>query len=138
MNAYARTSNLAAYQNAATHGGVAASDPHGLIVMLMDGALERIATARGCMQRGDVTEKARLLNRTVSIVAELRGSLDLSAGGQIATNLSELYDYMNRRLMAALANNQLEPLDEVSKLLSDIRSAWVAIPQQARVRRAGP
>lgn len=138
MNAYARTSNLAAYQSAATHGGVAASDPHGLIVMLMDGALERIATARGCMQRGDVTEKARLLNRTVSIVAELRGSLDLSAGGQIATNLSELYDYMNRRLMAALANNQLEPLDEVSKLLSDIRSAWVAIPQQARVRRAGP
>jgi flagellar protein FliS len=90
------------------------------------------------MQRGDVTEKARLLNRTVSIVAELRGSLDLSAGGQIATNLSELYDYMNRRLMTALANNQLEPLDEVSKLLSDIRSAWVAIPQQARVRRAGP
>ena len=138
MNAYARTSNLAAYQNAATHGGVAASDPHGLIVMLMDGALERIATARGCMQRGDVTEKARLLNRTVSIVAELRGSLDLSAGGQIAMNLSELYDYMNRRLMVALANNQLEPLDEVSKLLADIRSAWVAIPQQARARRAGP
>jgi flagellar secretion chaperone FliS len=138
MNAYARTSNLAAYQNAATHGGVAASDPHGLIVMLMDGALERIATARGCMQRGDVTEKARLLNRTVSIVAELRGSLDLSAGGQIANNLSELYDYMNRRLMVALANNQLEPLDEVSKLLADIRSAWVAIPQQARARRAGP
>ena len=138
MNAYARTSNLAAYQNAATHGGVAASDPHGLIVMLMDGALERIATARGCMQRGDITEKARLLNRTVSIVAELRGSLDLSAGGQIAANLSELYDYMNRRLMAALANNQLEPLDEVSKLLADIRSAWVAIPQQARARKAGP
>jgi flagellar secretion chaperone FliS len=138
MNAYARTSNLAAYQNAATHGGVAASDPHGLIVMLMDGALERIATARGCMQRGDVTEKARLLNRTVSIVAELRGSLDLSAGGQIAANLSELYDYMNRRLMVALANNQLEPLDEVSKLLADIRSAWVTIPQQARARRVGP
>ena len=138
MNAYARTSNLAAYQNAAAHGGVAASDPHGLVVMLMDGALERIAMARGAMQRNDVTEKARLLNRTVSIVAELRGSLDLSAGGQIAANLSELYDYMNRRLMLALANNQIEPLDEVSKLLTEIRSAWVAIPPQARTRKVGP
>jgi flagellar protein FliS len=138
MNAYARTSNLAAYQSAATHGGVAASDPHGLIVMLMDGALERIAMARGAMQRNDVTEKARLLNRTVSIVAELRGSLDLSAGGQIAANLSELYDYMNRRLMLALANNQIEPLDEVSKLLTDIRGAWVAIPQQARASKVSP
>ncbi|MFL6577744.1 MAG: flagellar export chaperone FliS, partial [Povalibacter sp.] len=106
--------------------------------MLMDGALERIAMARGAMQRGDVSEKARLLNRTVSIVAELRGSLDLSAGGQIAANLSELYDYMNRRLLTALANNQIDALDEVSRLLTDIRSAWVAIPAQARVRKAGP
>ena len=138
MSVYARTSNLAAYQSAAAHGGVAASDPHGLIVMLMDGALERIAMARGAMQRNDVTEKARLLNRTVSIVAELRGSLDLSAGGQIAANLSELYDYMNRRLMLALANNQIESLDEVSKLLTEIRSAWVAIPPQARTRKVGP
>lgn len=138
MNAYARTSNLAAYQSTAAHGGVAAADPHRLIVMLMDGALERIATARGCMQRGETTEKARLLNRAVSIVAELRGSLDLSAGGQIAANLSELYDYMTRRLMAALANNQAEPLDEVSRLLGDIRSAWVAIPPQAQARPAAP
>ncbi|MFL6551391.1 MAG: flagellar export chaperone FliS [Povalibacter sp.] len=138
MSVYARTSNLAAYQSAAAHGGVAASDPHGLVVMLMDGALERIAMARGAMQRGDTTEKARLLNRTVSIVAELRGSLDLSAGGQIAANLSELYDYMNRRLLTALANNQIDALDEVSRLLTDIRSAWVAIPAQARVRKAGP
>ena len=138
MSVYARTSNLAAYQSAATHGGVAASDPHRLIVMLMDGALERIATARGCMQRGETAEKARLLNRTVSIVAELRGSLDLSAGGQIAANLSELYDYMNRRLLAGLANNQLDALDEVSKLLNEIRSAWVDIPTHARVRQATP
>jgi flagellar protein FliS len=138
MNAYARTSNLAAYQSAAAHGGVAASDPHRLIVMLMDGALERIATARGCMQRGETAEKARLLNRSVQIVAELRGSLDLSAGGQIAANLSELYDYMTRRLLSALANNQVELLDEVSKLLNDIRSAWVAIPAQAQKRPGTP
>ncbi|HEY6642626.1 flagellar export chaperone FliS [Povalibacter sp.] len=135
MNAYVRTSNLAAYQSAAAHGGVAASDPHRLIVMLMDGALERIATARGCMQRGETAEKARLLNRTVSIVAELRGSLDMTAGGQIAANLSELYDYMNRRLLTALANNQMEPLDEVSGLLNELRGAWITIPADARTRQ---
>lgn len=138
MNAYARTSNLAAYQNAAAHGGVAASDPHGLVVMLMDGALERIATARGCMQRGETTEKARLLNRTAAIIAELRGSLDMSAGGQIAANLSALYEYIATRLLSAQANNQIEPLDEASKLLGEIRSAWVQIPPQARTRKVNP
>lgn len=124
---------MAAYQSAAAHGGVAASDPHGLVVMLMDGALERIVTARGCMQRGEMIEKARLLNRAVSIVGELRSSLDLSAGGQIAVNLSELYDYMCRRLLTATSENRVEMLDEVTRLLHEIRGAWVAIPPQARM-----
>lgn len=131
MQAYSR-SNLAAYQSTAAHGGVAASDPHGLIVLLMDGALERIATARGCMQRGETAEKVRLLNRTVSIVAELRGCLDLNKGGQLATNLSELYDYMCRRLLAANSENNPQLLDEVSSLLHEIRGAWVAIGAQVR------
>lgn len=37
---------LAAYSSAQAHGGVAAADPHRLIVMLMDGALERLHTDR--------------------------------------------------------------------------------------------
>src|SRR5688572_848147 len=125
-------SNLAAYQSAAAHGGVAASDPHRLIVMLMDGAIERIATARGCMQRSETTEKARLINRAVSIVGELRNSLDLRRGGQIAANLAELYDYICRRLLLATTENKVEMLDEVSSLLHEIRSAWLAIAPEAR------
>ena len=123
---------LAAYSSAQAHGGVAAADPHRLIVMLLDGALERIATARGCMTRGDTAEKARLINRAVSIIGELRSSLDLNSGGPIAVNLGELYDYMCRRLLKATAENRVEMLDEVTKLLNEIRTAWVAIPNEAR------
>jgi flagellar secretion chaperone FliS len=125
---------LAAYSSAQAHGGVAAADPHRLIVMLMDGALERIATARGCMTRGDTAEKARLINRAVSIIGELRSSLDLNSGGPIALNLGELYDYMCRRLLKATAENRVEMLDEVTKLLNEIRTAWVSIPNEARAR----
>jgi flagellar secretion chaperone FliS len=137
MSGYARTSNLAAYQSAAAHGGVAAADPHKLIVMLLDGALERISTARGCMERNETSEKAKLLNRAVSIIGELRSSLDMSKGGQIATNLGELYDYMCRQLMKANAENKADTLEHVSKLLREIRGAWVAIPPDARTRPAG-
>jgi flagellar protein FliS len=125
---------LAAYSSAQAHGGVAAADPHRLIVMLMDGALERISTARGCMTRGETSEKARLLNRAVSIIGELRNSLDLKSGGQLAVNLGELYDYMGRSLLKATAENRVELLDEVAKLLNEIRTAWVAIPNEARSR----
>jgi flagellar secretion chaperone FliS len=134
MLGHARSSNLAAYQSAAAHGGVAASDPHRLIVMLMDGAIERIATARGCMQRGETAEKGRLINRAISIIGELRNSLDLRNGGQIAANLAELYDYICRRLLSATTENKVEMLDEVSALLHEIRGAWLAIAPEARAR----
>lgn len=134
MSAYSRASNLAAYQSAAAHGGVAISDPHRLTLMLMDGALERINAARGCIERGEIAEKAKLLNRTISILGELRGSLDMSGGGQIATNLSDLYDYMCRRLLVSNSDNKVEMLDEVSGLLQEIRGAWVSIPPAARAR----
>ena len=125
---------LAAYSSAQAHGGVAAADPHRLIVMLMDGALERIVTARGCMARGETAEKARLINRAVSIIGELRSSLDFNGGGPIAANLGELYDYMCRRLLKATADDRTEMLDEVTKLLTQIRTAWVAIPTEARAK----
>lgn len=128
MTAYSRSSNLAAYQTVAAHGGVAAADPHRLILMLLDGALERIASAKGAMQNGVPEARARLLHRVVSIIDELRGSLNLEAGGEIAANMAALYDYSSGLLMRANLENRTDLLDEVSHLLREIRSAWIQIP----------
>ena len=120
---------LAAYRSTAVHAGVDAADPHRLVVMLMDGALERIAAASGLMKHGGGIEKAQLLNRAVGIIDELRNSLNLKAGGAIATNLDALYEYMCQRIMQANAQNKPEWLDEVSRLLGEIRSAWLQMPR---------
>jgi flagellar protein FliS len=135
MSAYPRASNLTAYQNAATHGGIAAANPHGLIMMLLEGALERIAGARGRMVNGLVGEKAELIAKTLAIVDELRGSLDLTRGGEIAANLDALYAYISQQLIKANVDNRPELLDEVSSLLKEIHSAWIALPLE--VRRGG-
>jgi len=65
----------------------------------------------------------------VAIIDELRNCLDFKAGGALATNLDSLYEYMCQRLMQASASNKPEWLDEVSRLLTEIRSAWLQIPQ---------
>ena len=121
--------NLAAYRSTAVHSGVDAADPHRLVVMLMDGALERIAAASGMMKHGGGVEKAQLLHRVVAIIDELRNSLNLKAGGAIAANLDSLYEYMCQRIMQANAQNKPEWLDEVSRLLTEIRSAWLQMPR---------
>ena len=130
-------SKLAAYRSTSAHAGVAAADPHRLVVMLMDGALERIATARGLMSNGTgVADKAQLLQRAVAIIDELRGSLNLKAGGELAHNLDALYEYMCMRLVQANSSNRPEWLDEVSRLLNEIRAAWLQIPAQGRAQVA--
>ena len=126
----------AAYSSVSAHGGVAAADPHKLILMLMDGALERIALARGRIQHQELTEKNRLLSAAVMIIDELKSSLNIKGGGVIAANLDDLYDYMSRQLISANLQNNVEILDEVTHLLREIRSAWVLLPPEARQPRA--
>jgi flagellar protein FliS len=127
MTAYSRSSNLAAYQSVSVHGGVAASDPHRLVLMLMDGAIERIMAARGVIENGAPEARSRLLHRAVAIIDELRGSLNTELGGELAANMADLYEYSSRQLMRANLEGRTEPLDEVAKLLREIRSAWIQI-----------
>lgn len=131
MTATTRANSLAAYQMVATHGGVAAADPHGLILMLLDGALERIAKARGATERGAVADRLAHLNRTLAIIGELRASLVTGSSG-IAENLDSLYDFMSRQLLQAHVDTRPELLDRVAIILGEIRSAWAAIPAAAR------
>lgn len=132
MSGYARNSKLAAYQSVSVHGSVAGADPHRLVLMLMDGVLERLAIARGCMERGEIARKAQLLHNCTTLIAELRGSLNMKDGAELARNLSDLYEYMARQLVRANAENKPEMIREVTSLLAEVRSAWVAIGPEIR------
>jgi flagellar secretion chaperone FliS len=132
VSAQNRNAKLAAYQSVAVHGGVANADRHGLVLMLMDGALERMSRAVGCIERGETARKAALLHSSVTLIAELRGSLNLAEGGALAQNLNNLYDYMTRRLMLANATNDPKRISEVLDLLNEIRGAWAAIGPSIR------
>ncbi len=132
MSSFAGKSKLAAYQSVSVHGGVANADPHGLVMMLMDACAERLAIAAGCIERREIVRMAKLLHSCVTILTELRGSLNLAAGGPLAENLSNLYDYMMRQLLLANVNSNASPVKEVLGLLNEIRSAWIAIGPQVR------
>jgi flagellar protein FliS len=66
------------------------------------------------------------------IIGELRGCLNITEGGPLAQNLSDLYDYMIRQLMMANARSDTGLVMEVSRLLDEIRSAWIAIGPEVR------
>ncbi|MDX1250736.1 MAG: flagellar export chaperone FliS [Gammaproteobacteria bacterium] len=119
---------LQQYSQVGAQTGVAYAGPHRLIQMLLDGAIDKIALAKGYMLRGDVPQKGNHISWAISIINGLRMSLDKTAGGGIAQHLDDLYDYMERRLFEANLKNDPEMLGEVSALLHKVKEAWDAIP----------
>jgi flagellar protein FliS len=121
-----------AYKQVRTQGGIETADPHGLITMLMDGALERIRFALGCMLTGNVAGKGGAISKAIEIVGALQSGLNHEVKSPLVGQLEGLYDYMNRRLLHANLHNDSDALEEITRLLSQIRDSWVAIPVQAR------
>ena len=121
-----------AYQGVNVATSVGTSDPHALVSMLFDGALEALNQAQGHMAAGRVLEKGQALGKAARIVEEgLKASLDRRAGGALAQQLASLYDYATMRLLQANLRNDGKALAEVTGLLGDLRDAWARIGRSA-------
>lgn len=124
------TSAIKAYNRVGIESGVGTADPHQLISMLYQGALLAIANAKNGMLRKDIATKGAAISKAIMIIDEgLNASLNKDAGGELAHNLAALYDYMSIRLLTANLNNDMAALDEVARLLADLKQAWDGIRQ---------
>lgn len=123
-------SALSFYRQVNSQTGVIDADPHRLIQLLLDGALDRIAQAKGALIAGDTAAMGEALGKAIGILSGLQGSLDMERGGEIAANLNRLYDYMSLRLLDVHREKESASLDEVVGLLGNIKSGWDAIRPQ--------
>lgn len=122
----------AAYRQTGVASRSLESNPHQLVAQLLAGALERIRLARTLTVRGERGRKAEAIRGAAAIVDALRLALDQRRGGQIATQLDALYDYVGRRLVEANAGDDVAMLEECEGLLSSIDGAWNQIGGTAR------
>lgn len=126
MNPY---SALDQYQSVKLQGQVATSPNHGLVSLLLDRILEKIAHANGAIERGDVAARGNAISDAIRIVDNLRAGLNKAQGGDVAANLQGLYDYIEKRLVEANAKADLTALTEVASLIAEIKSGWDGISE---------
>ncbi len=124
--------NIESYAQVNKYSGITDASPHRLVQMLLEGALEKIAAARYLLKRNDFAKKGEVIGQIIAIIGGLRSSLNKEAGGDLAENLDQLYDYMERQLLVANFKNDENILDEVSSLLKEIKTGWDAIPVEIR------
>lgn len=117
----------AIYQQNSVRGLVEGADPHKLVSMLLDGAIDQIVKARGHLIHQDVAAKGRSIANAVAIVGALRNSLDHKVDRTLCQRLDSLYEYVTHRLLFAQLNDDHAALDEVAALLAPIRDGWQAV-----------
>ncbi len=104
------------------------SDRIQVVTMLYDGAVNFIAKAREKMDRGDSIGKSLYIKKTTAIVHELSGSIDME-GGEIATNLKNLYGFVLESLAKADISNNRDALNDAEKVVEILRGAWHEIQE---------
>jgi flagellar protein FliS len=104
--------------------------PLELVVMLYDGALKFMGTAREAIERRDIPARREALSRTLAIISELQSTLNLAEGGQVAIELDRLYSYSNARLLEAAMKNEVAAVDDVKRVFEILRDGWNTIATQ--------
>lgn len=118
------------YRQNHVQGGVETASPHRLVQMLMEGVQDKLRAAKGFMASNNIAKKGEHISWAISIIDSLRACLNVEQGGQVAENLSGLYDYMEIRLLEANIKNDPAIIDEIGQLMAQIKSGWDAIPAE--------
>lgn len=125
---------IKAYTNVGIESSLDSADPHKLILMLYQGALLAIVAAKRHMLRKETAQKGKSISHAIAIIESgLLASLDITTGGELAKNLASLYEYMSSRLISSNLKNDVEILDEVALLLTDLKGAWESVRQPTLV-----
>jgi flagellar protein FliS len=122
-----RQSGLAQYQQVQVDAKAEDASPHRLIQMLMEGGLQRMAEAKGAIQREDMLEKGHAIGKAGAIMMGLRSSLNMEAGGELARNMDAMYEFIIHRLTEANLANDCSAIDDCCQVLRTIKEGWDGI-----------
>ena len=120
MSAYAPAPN--AYRESA----VLTATPEQLVVMLYDGANRFLTQSAIAMRDGRAGLAGEKLRRAEAIIDELLATLDMSVG-EVAERLQALYLFFKEHLIAARIEQSPAKVEEVARLMRELRTAWAGI-----------
>lgn len=110
-----------------SHIQVETADQKKLILMVYDAATRFCKEAREAITSGNVRNKGIAIQKAYDAIAELRKSLDMERGREVAESLNKLYAFLGHQLTLANLNNDAEVLDSVITVLTDMRNTWVSV-----------
>lgn len=124
--------NLQAYKKVNIESSILSADPHQVIVMMYDGALESMSKAKGAIERNELGLKSEMLTKAVNILSALQNALDKDTQPEISENFEVLYNFCISRLNDVNIDLDISGIEEVYGYIKPLRDAWKAIPEESK------
>ncbi len=109
------------------------ASPVGLVIMLYDRAIVLLNKAKDEISEKQYEAKGLTLDKATDIVFELLTTLDKDKGGEIASSLSDLYNFVLREISNANSKLDTKSLDNAVKIMSELREAWESIKDNKEI-----
>lgn len=106
--------------------------PQDLTLMLYEGLIKFTMLAKRNIENGLIQEKNTNIQKAQAIIMELQLTLNKSIS--LSTDLNNLYDYMQGRLVDANVQNDIVAIDEVIGFAEEFRETWKEAMKLARQR----
>ena len=107
--------------------GVLTADPKRLVLLCYEEAIKNLKIAKAKYVSREYEKKAQALQKVTDIICALNSALDFKKGGEVASNLRALYNYMTYRLLEADLKKDLKAMDHIIWMLVELKSAWEEI-----------
>lgn len=91
-----------------------------LLIMLYKGCIKFLRLAKKGIQEENIEMANEYILRSQDIIKELMNTLNREQGGQIAENLYNLYDFMNRQLIEANVRKDTAPIEIVEDMMLEL------------------
>ena len=95
-----------------------------ILLMLYQAAIKNCKKAIEAIEAKQIAQKGEYIGKLQDIVIELNNSLDFEVGGDIAKELSSLYDYMLFASTQANIKIDAEPLQGCLSVLNTLYEGW--------------
>ncbi len=95
-----------------------------ILLMLYDGAVRFLNQAKVGFAEKNIEKIHNNITKVQNIITEFETSLDLENGGEFASNLFALYEFMSRQLSIANIKKREDSLDIVIKHMTELRDTW--------------
>ncbi len=108
-----------------------------ILLMLYQAAIKNCKKAIESIEKKDIAAKGEYIGKLQDIVIELNSSLDFEVGGEVAEELSSLYDFMLFSSTQANIKIDKEPLEGTLEVLTTLYEGWQQAVKQMRLEEKG-